>query len=46
MKSAVPNLALTDIYKAAWPFVWIIIVGMVILWIFPPLITWLPNTMK
>jgi tripartite ATP-independent transporter DctM subunit len=46
MKSAVPGLPLTDIYKASWPFVWIICLGMVILWFFPPLITWLPNAMK
>ena len=46
MKSAVPNLALTDIYKASWPFVWIICLGMVILWFFPGMITWLPNAMK
>ena len=46
MKSAVPDLPLTEIYKASWPFVWIICLGMVILWIFPGLITWLPNAMK
>jgi len=32
-----------EIYTAAWPFVWIIVFGMFILWLFPPLITFLPN---
>ncbi len=43
MKSAVPSLSMNDIYKASWPFVWIIVFGMFLLWLFPPLITWLPS---
>ncbi|MDB5568852.1 MAG: transporter large permease subunit [Hyphomicrobiales bacterium] len=43
LKSAVPDLSMTDIYKAAWPFVWIIVLGMFILWLFPPLVTFLPS---
>ena len=43
MKSAVPSLSMKEIYTAAWPFVWIIVFGMFILWLFPPLITFLPN---
>jgi tripartite ATP-independent transporter DctM subunit len=43
LKSAVPDLSMTDIYKAAWPFVWIIVFGMFVLWLFPPLVTFLPS---
>ena len=43
MKSAVPSLSMKEIYTAAWPFVWIIVFGMFILWLFPPLITFLPS---
>ena len=46
MKSAVPSLpslSMSEIYKASWPFVWIIVFGMFILWLFPPLITFMPN---
>ena len=43
MKSAVPSLSMGEIYKASWPFVWILVFGMFILWLFPPLVTFLPN---
>ncbi len=43
MKSAVPGLSMKDIYSASWPFVWIIVFGMFLLWLFPPLVTWLPS---
>jgi hypothetical protein len=43
MKSAVPSLSMSEIYKASWPFVWLNVFGMFILWLLPPLITFLPN---
>jgi tripartite ATP-independent transporter DctM subunit len=43
LKSAAPNLPTTEIYRASWPFVWLIVLGMVILMIFPDLVTFLPN---
>jgi TRAP-type C4-dicarboxylate transport system permease large subunit len=43
LKSAAPSVPMSDIFKAAWPFVWIIVVGMVVMALFPPLVTWLPN---
>lgn len=43
MKSAVPSLSMRDIYSASWPLVWIIVFGMFLFWLFPPLITWLPG---
>ena len=46
LKSAAPQLPTTEIYRASWPFVWLIVLGMVILWIFPDLVTFLPNLTK
>lgn len=45
-KSAVPDLTMSDIFKAAWPFVWIILLGVVAMVIFPGLITGLPALMQ
>lgn len=43
LKSIVPkDVPVTQIYKAAVPFIALQIVALVICWIFPPLITWLP----
>ena len=43
LKSAAPDLPTTEIYRASWPFVWLIVLGMIILIIFPGLVTFLPN---
>lgn len=43
LKSAVPSLSVRDIYQASWPFVWIIVLGMLLLWLFPPVVTFLPG---
>jgi tripartite ATP-independent transporter DctM subunit len=43
LKSAAPKLPTTEIYRASWPFVWLIVLGMVILIMFPGLVTFLPN---
>jgi tripartite ATP-independent transporter DctM subunit len=43
LKSAAPDLPTTEIYRASWPFVWLIVLGLVILVIFPDLVTFLPN---
>jgi tripartite ATP-independent transporter DctM subunit len=45
MKSALPNSSMAELYRAAWPFVWIICLGIVIIAIFPGIATWLPNLM-
>jgi tripartite ATP-independent transporter DctM subunit len=42
-KSAAPDVPLTEVYRASWPFVWLIVLGMVILIIVPDLVTFLPN---
>ena len=46
LKSAAPQLPTSEIFRASWPFVWLIVLGMVILAIFPGLITFLPNLTK
>ncbi len=44
-KSATPNLSMSDIFRAAWPYVWIMVAGMVLMAIFPGIITFLPDLM-
>lgn len=46
LKSAAPDVPMTTIYRAAWPFVWIMLLGLVVMALFPPIITWLPNAVK
>ena len=42
-KSVADEVPLTEIYRAAWPFVGIAIFAMVLLTLFPGLVTWLPG---
>lgn len=44
-KSATPNLSMSDIFRGAWPYVWIMVAGMVLMAIFPGIITFLPDLM-
>jgi tripartite ATP-independent transporter DctM subunit len=46
LKSAAPDLPTAEIYRASWPFVWLIVLGLFILIAFPPLVTFLPNLMR
>jgi len=45
LKSAAPDVPLATIYRASWPFVWIIVGGMLIMAVFPDVITFLPRLM-
>lgn len=45
MKSALPGLSMTELYKASWPFVWLICLGILIVALYPPVVTYLPNLM-
>jgi tripartite ATP-independent transporter DctM subunit len=45
LKSAAPDVPMSTIYRASWPFVWIICFGMLIMAIFPDVITLLPRLM-
>lgn len=42
-KGAAPNVPITQIFSASWPFVWLILLSMVIIALFPGLATWLPG---
>jgi tripartite ATP-independent transporter DctM subunit len=43
MKSAAPQISTTELYSAAWPFVWIIVGAAVLMALYPPIITFLPS---
>ncbi len=43
LKTAAPDVPMNDIFKASWPFTWIILGSLVIMAIFPGIITFLPN---
>ncbi len=46
LKSAAPQVPMSDIFKASWPFVWIIMLGLLFMALYPPLVTFLPNLMS
>jgi tripartite ATP-independent transporter DctM subunit len=46
LKSAAPDVPIETIYRASWPFVWIIVLGMAVFAVFPDLITFLPRLMS
>lgn len=46
LKSAAPQIPTTEIFRASWPFVWLIVLGMAILAVFPDIITFLPSLMQ
>ena len=43
LKAAAPEVSMNDLFKASWPFTWIILGGLVIMAIFPGLVTFIPN---
>jgi len=45
LKSAAPDVPINVIYRASWPFVWIITAGMFVFAFFPQLILYLPRLM-
>ena len=45
MKSALPNSSMTELYKASWPFVWLITASIFIIAAIPGIATWLPSLM-
>lgn len=42
-KGVQPDVAMTDIYNASWPFVFMFLLGMLIFAVFPGVVTWLPG---
>jgi len=45
LKSAAPDVPMTTIFRAAWPFVWILVGGIVVMALVPDIITLLPRLM-
>ena len=45
LKSAAPDVPMTTIFRASWPFVWIICGGMLVMALVPDIITLLPRLM-
>ncbi len=44
-KATAPDVSLGKIYSASWPFVWLFVLLMLIIVIFPPIATFLPARM-
>jgi tripartite ATP-independent transporter DctM subunit len=42
-KGGAPNVPLSDIFAATWPFVALFVIGILLIAMFPPLATWLPG---
>ena len=42
-KAVVPEMSISDVYKAVWPFVVLFLLGIAVIIIFPGIATWLPN---
>lgn len=45
LKAVAPDIKLSDMFKACWPMVFLFTVGTVILFIWPEIVTWLPQQM-
>jgi tripartite ATP-independent transporter DctM subunit len=42
-KAVVPDMTISEVYKATWPFVILFLIGIVSIAAFPGIATWLPN---
>jgi TRAP-type mannitol/chloroaromatic compound transport system permease large subunit len=42
MKGVAPDVTMRDIYVAAAPFIALELLGLVLMFAYPPLVTWLP----
>jgi len=42
-KAVVPDMSISNIYTAIWPFVTLFLLGIAIIIAFPGIATWLPN---
>jgi TRAP-type C4-dicarboxylate transport system permease large subunit len=45
LKGTVPGISMGNIVKGALPFVFLLMIGLALVMIFPPLATWLPGRM-
>ena len=46
LKAAAPDVSTRDIFGGAWLFVWLTLAGMLIMVIFPQIVTFLPNLLR
>ena len=46
LKSAVPDISLTEIYAAAWPFLWLLCIGILVVALFPQTVLFLPGLFR
>jgi C4-dicarboxylate transporter DctM subunit len=46
INTIIPDSRLEDIYRGIWPFLLLMIIGLVLIYIFPATATWLPSMMK
>lgn len=42
-KAVVPEMSISDVYRATWPFVWLFLLSIALIIAFPSIATWLPN---
>ncbi len=42
-KAVVPEMTISDVYKATWPFVMLFLLGIAVIIVFPGIATWLPD---
>ncbi len=45
-KAVVPEMSISDVYRASWPFVALFLCGIAVIITFPEIATWLPNAVK
>jgi tripartite ATP-independent transporter DctM subunit len=46
VKAAAPQVSMTDIFRSAWLFVGLTLVGMLLMVLFPPIVTFLPSLLN
>ena len=42
-KAVVPDMSISQVYRATWPFVGLFLLGIALIIVFPAIATWLPN---
>ncbi len=46
VKGGAPSIKMTVVFSAAWPFVWLTVLAIFLLAIFPSIVTFLPNSLR
>jgi TRAP-type C4-dicarboxylate transport system permease large subunit len=45
LKGSVPGITMRDIVLGSLPFLFLLLIGLILIMVFPPLATWLPDKM-